>query len=259
MNKRPYGGYFFSQDFKAFHILVKMNDVPGALSTVLTLLHDVVDLVEGASYNLDNGLSVWSGFGKSLSDANTPASIKALLEASPMVVECQVKKSSNGLIADSYHDGLEIAPGRLGIVIPLAGFTRICDHLSKLMGTGGETVLFEEGSVLGQLTGRFLNEQLGSGRLDLRVDAALAMYRASGWGSAKMEVEKNGDQYRVSVTDCLECSSSDSNRKECAFLRGHLLRLVSTLASEEFGIEEGKCRLRGDPHCEFVLLKRGTG
>jgi hypothetical protein len=64
-------GFYFSPKVKAFHIVVKLNDVPGALSGVLESLRDRVDLVASVSYSLDGGGAIWSGFGKSLSRAET--------------------------------------------------------------------------------------------------------------------------------------------------------------------------------------------
>ncbi len=256
MSRRPYPGFYFSNDARMFHVVVKMKDVPGALSDVLSTLHETVDLVSSFSYNLGDGTAMLSCFGRSLSPDGNPAQVKAALEQSPMVVECQVKKGGNGVIVDTYHDGVEIAPGRPAIVIDVAGFSRVCDHISKLMGTGGETILFEEGSALGQMSGRFLKDKIGQGRLDQRVEAALDMYKAAGWGSGSLDVERNGAQYRITVRNCLECSEPSAVRKECVFLKGHLLRLVGSLSGEEFGIEETKCRLRGADCCEFLLARR---
>ena len=259
MSKRPYSGFYFSPDVKAFHMVVKMKDVPGALSIVLSMLPDVVDLVDSVSYTLEDGTAIWSGFGKALSPKETEASLKKLLEREPLVLDCQVKQSEKGVVVDSFHAGLEVAPDRPAMVLPTAGFSRICDHLARILGTGGETILFEEGSALGKLTGRFLNEKLAQGKLDARLMAALGMYRASGWGSLDIEVERPGARFRVTASDCPECVQAGRDRDECGFLRGHLVSLVSMLANEEFRSEETKCRLRGDSTCEFILTRQEGG
>ncbi len=254
--RRPYSGFYFSPDVKAYHMVVKIKDVPGSLSIVLSMLPDVIDLVDCVSYSLEDGTAIWSGFGRSLSPKETEESLKSLMMRSPLVLDCQVKESVNGVVIDSFHKGLEVAPNRPAMVLPVAGFSRICDHLARILGTGGETVLFEEGSALGKLTGRFLNEKLGKGKLDMRFMAALGMYRASGWGSLSIEVERPGSKFRVTAADCPECADAGRDRTECGFIRGHLVSLISMLASEEFKSEEPRCRLRGDKTCEFVLARQ---
>ncbi len=249
-------GFYFSPNAKMFHLVVKMKEVPGALSSVLALLADKVDLVESMSYGAEDGRAIWSGFGKSLSKSATEGKLKSLVERSPMVIECEVKESDNGLIVDSFHAGVEVAPGRPAMIFPHAGFSRICDHLVRSLGSGGETVLFEEGSALGQSTGRYLNARLGQRRLDLRVKAALSLYRADGFGSPSLEVEEPGARFRITVHDCPECAETETERKECSFLRGHLVSVISTLSGSEFGAKETSCRLRGNPSCQFLLRGR---
>ena len=257
--RRPYSGFYFSPKVKAYHLVVKMKDVPGALSIVLAMLPDVVDLVDSVSYTLEDWTAVWSGFGKSLSEKETEASIKELIERSPLVLDCQVKESENGVVVDSFHAGLEVAPDRPAMVLPVAGFSRICDHLARILGSGGETILYEEGAALGRLTGRFLNDKLGDGKLELRFMAALGMYRASGWGTLSVQAERSGSQFRVVAKDCPECADAGRDRTECGFLRGHLTSMISMLGREEFKSEETKCRLRGDSTCEFILTRQEGG
>ncbi len=252
-------GYCFSPDQKAFHILVKMKDVPGSLSAILKVLADKVDLVESLSYGLPDGSAVWSGFGRSLSQTETKEALEKLIARTTMVIECQVEESESGIVVDSIHPGIEVSPGRPAMMLPIAGFSRICDHLAKILGSGGETILFEEGSALGQATGRYLNDRIGRGRLDVRIRAALGMYQAAGWGLLALKVEEPGVKYRIVARDCLECTEKSADRKECGFIRGHLGSVVSTLSGEEFRVTETSCRLRGGSACEFVLTLADPG
>jgi len=249
-------GLYFSPRVKAFHVVVRLKDVPGALSSVLEVLRHHVNLVNSISYSLEDDGAIWSGFGKSLSKAETEGKLKRLLERLPMVLECEVKGSDHGLLIDSFHSGLEVAPDRPAVVLPLVGISRIYDHLARILGSGGETIMFEEGSALGKSSGQYLNAKLGHASLDWKVKALLGTYSIIGWGSGSLKVEKPHAQFRVSIRDCMECAGMGKDRKRCNLVRGCLASAVSTLSGSEFTCEETKCRFRGDPFCEFLLSRQ---
>lgn len=249
-------GVYYSPKVKTFHIVVRLKDVPGALSSVLEILRDHVDLVNSISYSMEDDGAIWSGFGKSLSKAETEQNLKKLVRRSPLVLECQVKGSDHGLLIDTFHSGIEVAPDRPAVVFPLVGVTRIYDHLARILGSGGETILFEEGSALGRSSGQYLNKMLGDVSLDWKVKALLGTYSVIGWGSASLEVEKPGARYRVEIQDCMECAGMGKDRKGCNLVRGTLTNAVSTLSGGKFESEETKCRFRGNPFCEFLLSRQ---
>jgi predicted hydrocarbon binding protein len=249
-------GFYFLPGMKGVHIVVRLKDVPGALGSVLLLLRDHLDILSSTSYGLGDGSAIWSGFGKMLMRDETEGTLKNRVERLSSVLECQVKGSDNGLLVDSFHLGMDVAPGRSGIVLPTEGLARTFGHLADIFGSGGETILFEEGASLGKSTGEYLNKRLGHGSLDWKVKALLGMYRVQGWGSASLKVEKPLTWYRVRFKDDFECSRGRKDGKGCGFVRGHLTGVVTTLSGSEFKGEEIKCRFRGDPFCEFLLSKQ---
>ncbi|MGD0478303.1 MAG: V4R domain-containing protein [Nitrososphaerales archaeon] len=253
--RQPLGFYFFPGT-KGFHIVAKLGDVPGALYGVLGLLHERVDFVNSTSYSLGDGSAIWSGFGKSLLKDETKEKLKELIERSPLVLECEVEQSAYGLLIDSFHSGVDIAPDRPGIVFPAIGIARVYDRLAQTFGSGGEMILFEEGSALGRSTGQYLNARLGHAYLDWKIKALLGMYWVQGWGSASLEVERPNTRFRVTVRDDFECAGGGKDRKGCGFLRGHLTSTISTLSGREFEGEETKCKFRGDSFCEFLLSRK---
>ena len=246
--------YYFPR-VKSFHIVVRIKDVPGALGSVLKLLRDHINLAGSTSYSVEGDGAIWSGFGKSLSKSETEGKLEKLLKRLPMVLECEVKGSDQGLLLDSFHSGLEVAPDRPAVVFPLAGISRIYDHLAEILGSAGETILFEEGSALGTSSGQYLNARLSHDTLEWRVKALLGMYGMEGWGCMSLGVERPGARFSVKVRGCFECVEAKRVRKGCDFLRGHLASAVSALSGKEFKCEETKCRLRGDTLCEFVLSR----
>jgi predicted hydrocarbon binding protein len=248
--------FHFSPNEKTFHIVVRMKDVPGAASEVLSLLSDRIDLIGSQTYSLPDGKAVWNGFARALSRQESGRTLKRLLASSPIVEACEVRESDRGLLVDSYHSGLESGPGRRAVMMPLAGFTHMFDRLVRDFGTGGETILFEEGSALGKSSGEYLNSHLPSGSLDWKTKALVTMFRAVGYGDPHLKVLSPGKKYSLLFRDCFECSGAVGSRKECGFFRGQLSGTISTLANEEFDSEEVECRLRGATHCQFVVASK---
>jgi predicted hydrocarbon binding protein len=236
--------------------VVRIKDIPGALNSVLEILRDRVDIIGSISYGLGDGSAVWSGFVRALSKADTEPKLKNIVKKSPMVIESIITGSDRGLLADSYHSGIEYGPSRAGVIMPFVGIARIFNHLTNIFGTGGETILFQEGSALGKASGQYINDLLGPGRLDWKVGALAAMYRTIGWGITTLKVDRPRFAYSVLVRDCFECVEGSESRKACWFLRGHLVSTLSTLSGAEFDGTETKCRLRGDPYCEFCLTRK---
>ena len=180
-------GLYFSPRVKSFHVVVRIKDVPGALSSVLELLRGHVNLVNSISYSLEHNGAIWSGFGRSLSKNETEGRLKKLVERLPVVLECEVKGSDHGLLIDSFHSGLEVAPHRSAVVFPSAGITGIYDHLARILGSGGETLMFEEGSALGKSSGRYFERNAWPWPPRLEIQGAVGHIQHHWLGDWKFE------------------------------------------------------------------------
>lgn len=248
-------GFRYAPNESTFHIVARIKDVPGALNSVLEILRERVDIIGSISYGLGDESAIWSGFVRALSKGETESELKKNIGKSPAVIESLVVSSNHGLLTDSFHSGIEYGPGRSGVIMPFAGVSRMFDRLVNVFGSGGQTILFEEGSALGTSSGQYINSLLGPKRLDWKVAALVAMYRTIGWGTTSLEIIKPRSSYVVRFSDCFECVDGTKPREECGFLRGHLVGTLTRLSGVDFKGEETKCRLRGDPLCEFRLTR----
>jgi predicted hydrocarbon binding protein len=246
-------GYHYSGKGRTFHIVARLSDVPGALSSVLELLRDRADLIGSISYGTEGGEAIWSAFVRPLVSTESEAGLKALVEKSPSAKEVIVRSSDRGLLADSFHSGIEYGNGRFGVILPLKGVSRMFNRLVDDFESGGETILMEEGTALGAASGQYLDDLLGAEELDWKVGALAGLYRSIGWGETSMRVEDPGASYVVSFADCFECVEGGKKRRQCGFLQGHLASTIGTMARKRFTAEETKCRLRGDQVCEFAV------
>lgn len=240
---------------KGFHITVEVKDVPGALSSVLELLRQHVDLTNTISYNTTEGRAISGSFAKALSPSVTESTLKRVISKSPFVEDYDVVGSRGGLVMDTFHTGIELGPDEPLVAMSVKGVSRMFNRLAKEFGTGGETILFEEGSALGQANGDYVKGLVGAKFVRKRARDLAALYRALGWGMASLSVRNRRRIVSVRVENCFECSRGRGRRDGCNFLRGHLVGIVSSFFGGKFHGEERKCRFRGDPFCEFYLVK----
>ncbi len=244
--------FLYVPEGMGFHIVTELKNEPGALESLLNLLRKSVDLTNTISYNSDEGKAVSSVFAMSLDPSLTEEALKEAILESPLVEACQVVGSKGGLVVDTYHLGTELGPGEPLLAISAKGFSHMFQTLVKLFGTGGETILYEEGLALGRSNGEYVRGLFGKAFVKDRITDLAALYEALGWGISAVEV-RSDSALTVRIEDCFECEGGKGVAKGCNFFKGHLVGIVSRFFDGDFRGEESKCRLRGDPHCEFEL------
>lgn len=248
-------GFHYSNE-QTFQIVALLEDKPGALGSILQLIGSRVNIISNLGYRQDDGRAICSAFVKPLQKNETEGGLRRLIESSPLVKECVVTSSDQGLLTDSYHSGIEASVGRRGALIPSAGISQMFNRLVTVFQSGGETILFEEGSALGKSTGEYLNPMLHKGELDWKVKGLVGIYRAIGWGVPDLKIQRSATEYSIRFAECFECSEGGKIRSGCWFLTGHLTNTLKVLSGENFVCKEVECVLRGDPLCEFHLAKR---
>jgi len=245
--------YFYDANAETFQIVVRMKDVPGALNTVLERLRDRVNLISSFSYNLDDGTAMWSGFGKSLSSSETKEKLKLALKQSSNVEDVEVTASSKGLLLDSFHVGLTDMLGVSRIVLSTTALRRMFGDVVQMFGSGGATLLFEEGQSMGKTNGGFVKKLLGPSIVREKSRDLLTVYSSMGWGVPIIREWKPGDLFALKIEGCFECDGKKGNDSGCNFQRGHLAGLLSAFFDVVLECNETKCTTRGDRNCEFEL------
>jgi len=238
------------------HIVVRLKDEPGSLGKVLALLGSHVDLVGSASYSLGDGTAILSGFAKALSAGESASYIERLLLKSGFVSECQVKEDVDGVLVDSFHLGIEAGTGQAYVLIPASGLSHMFEQLVKTFGSGGETILFNQGMSLGKENVRSFERVTGT-KLNLdKLIELTPLFSALGWGVGTPTRSGGPELVTIEFADCFECATGGSSRRECAFVRGYLEGSASAATGKELRCEELNCRLKGAKVCEFVLFTR---
>jgi len=248
--------FLYVPEGKGFHIVVGLKNVPGALESLLNLLRQHVDLTNTISYNTSEGKAISSVFAKSLSKSLTGAELKMAISKSPFVEDCEVVESNGGLVVDTFHRGTELGRNEPLLAISVRGLSQMFRNLVRIFGSGGETILFEEGLAVGQANGEYVKELFGEKFVRERMGDLAPLYQALGWGIVSLDVEEDGERVVIKADECFECSGDRGEGQGCPFVKGHMVGIVSAFTSNDYTGEETKCRFRGDPRCEFILQRK---
>ena len=127
------------------------------------------------------------------------------------------------------------------------------DHVSKLLGSGGETLLYEEGRSLSLLNSENMIKLVGLQRVRTNSAELSPFLTAQGWGSPEIEGSLGAENLIVKLNDCFECSAKVTYRKGCNFMRGYFAGSMEAATGGTVESKEVKCMLKGAPSCEFLV------
>lgn len=254
MKKRMYPLYF-KKGKKFLQIVVRISSAPGSLKPVVDLLAKKVSMVGITAYTLDDGTAIFSAIAEALSPGETPSNLEKAIRGSGAVKDVEVHEGQDGLLVDTFHTGLVVA-GKEYLLMRRDGFNRVVDRMIGLFGSGGDTLLYEEGKAMGMDNAMSLSEELGS-ELDLALwPYLLKILTAYGWGTLEFEPGLTVAEGAIRVSNCMECADASKVRTGCNFLRGYLEGGVEAATGVPFKSEEVECTLRGDKECVFHLTMK---
>jgi len=244
--------YVFSPDKRLLHVVVKMKDTPRAFAEVLQLLGSRVNLIESVAYSVNDG-AIFSGFAEALFPTESPGELREFISKCPVVLDCVVTGSSNGVLVDTFHKGLETSSGDALVMFRRRGLVRMFDEIAKLSGKEWEAVLFNEGVAVGESDGSELLQTWKPGFMAGGFAILVSLFSAFGWGDATPMDRSGPRKVRIRMDDCFECSPARKENRSCLFVQGFFVGSARTLLGREVKCEEPVCRFRGDDHCEFLV------
>ena len=253
---KPETTHYFAPGKKLFQIVVNVRGERGALGSTISLLESSFNLVGTTSYALPDRTSILSAMAEAHSDSETPERVRSSIMANGAALDVEVLEGREGILVDRFHTGLATGVGYV-MMIRRQSLTKMLDRISRLLGSGGEVVLFEEGIAVGKANGEALAKSLGLEKLRKNVDYLRGNLTAQGWGQVSVDMEPDGETRRMVVDDCFECSSNDGGRAGCHFFRGYILGNTSATFGKAFSVEETECRLKGGHRCVFVVKPSG--
>ena len=237
---------------KLFHVVVILSDAPGSYSSILDLVRTKVNLIGTSTYTRSDGTAIFSGFSEALSPKTTGKELEKLIMSSKAAISAEVYEGKDGLLVDTFHTGFVVGDEEY-ILMRKDGLVHVFERVSKMLGSGGDALLFEEGTTMGHRNAEMMISAVGKERVRAQTGVLNRFLAAQGWGviDAKEGPGKGG--FMVRVSDCFECSSDPSTRRGCNFMRGYLVGGAKATFGREYGSKETKCVLKGADACEFQL------
>ena len=219
---------------------------------VLGLVESMFKPVASVTYALPDSTSILSVVAEALPETESPDSARGRLRSNAAVIDAEVLEGRDGVLVDTFHTGLATGAGYI-MMIRRNSLTKMLDRVNRLLGSGGEVVLFEEGIAVGKANGEAFLKALGTEKLRKNIDYLRSNLSAQGWGSVSVKMDPDGETRVMVIKDCFECSANDGGRSGCHFFRGYILGNTSITFGKPFTVEETACRLRGGDACEFVV------
>ena len=233
---------------------MKLSDAPGSYSRILDALRPKLDLIGTTTYTLSDGTAMFSGFAKVLSPNDTPKSLKDAIMSSKAAIEAEIFEGQDGVLVDEFHTGIEVGDDDY-LLMRSESFSHVLERVSKILGSGGEALLYEEGFAMGQENSEQMIRVLGADTVRSKSDYLGHVLPSAGWGSVQADRKEDGS-FLVKLTDCIECRSKGTSRLGCNFMRGYFGASVQQVFGTEMDVKEVKCRLKGATHCEFVITPK---
>jgi predicted hydrocarbon binding protein len=251
MKKREFP-YYHGRGKKLFQIVVKLHDSPGSLSSLLDLLSPKVNFVGISTYTMNDGTAIVSAFAEGLSEAESAKSLSETLGRSRTILDSDVREGSGDILVDTFHTGPRVE-GKDFLLISRDSLCSVFNQLTRLMGSGGEALLYTEGKSMGVHSAQEMLNLLGPKEMSEKATYLRKVLSAHGFGNLQAGEATGEGIFQVKVTECFECAVNDGSRKGCNFMRGYLEGSMSLTYGTPLTSTETKCVFEGDDCCEFLL------
>ena len=241
---------------KLYLVAVMLKHSKGALADVATRLEEAgFDLLSGFIGSTDDEkYSRCSWFMEATAGRPSKEEVKLLLERSPYCSKVEVKEAHSAVLVDSLNFPLTWGTGGRVIMLRTHFFDVMEQAIRALLSSGADVLLYQMGLNHGRPS---WTDLLSSYKVKTKEDLAeiAQIYSATGWGRIEvLEFAPGSSRAVVRFSEGFESMNrSSEGRTGCNFTRGHLAGFFSVVfGDEKVGVTETKCRLRGDPECEFA-------
>jgi predicted hydrocarbon binding protein/predicted amino acid-binding ACT domain protein len=241
-------------------VVVTMKDKVGAVASVNALIASLnVDIRQSMSYSLpDESLAIYNTFVVFNDPKVSLVQLVERLEDSTFVTSVQAHEGRDGVIVDenSFPVSWE---GRRTIILSQTAAARMFEAIRFTLGSGGDVVLYQQGSSYGKELAESFVARLGGDYLKRNFDYTLGLLAATGWGVPEIVGSKDSfPNINITLRSCLECEGVTKERPVCSFMRGFLAGVSSAIVGHTVHCEEIRCIARKNPYCEFAL-RSGKG
>ncbi len=185
--------------------------------------------------------------------------LEAIIRDCPNVTSCKVELSDDGMMFEEPY-AVRIGTGERVILIRQETFARMLRRARELLGSGGDSIVFEEGLAAGRFEANQLAAIAGMDRLGRHELQILNGLKARGWGRTRVVKSGGPSEERTYLVDgSLECTGQTSDRPFSQFVRGYIGGFHEGLWGVKITCTELKCVAEGGQSCEFKLSPSAEG
>ena len=236
-------------------VIVTVKDEVGAVANVNALIASLgVDIRQSMSYSLpDESLAIYNTFVVFNDPKVSLVQLVERLEESAFVTSVHAQEGRDGVIVD--ENSFPVSwQGRRTIILSQTAAARMFEAIRFTLGSGGDVVLYQQGSSYGKELAESFVARLGRDYLKRNFDYSLGLLSATGWGIPEIVGSKDTfPDITVTVRSCLECDGVAKERPTCSFMRGFLAGVSRAIVGHTVHCEETRYVARRDPFCMFEL------
>jgi len=230
-----------------------MKDEVGAVATVNALISSLnVDIRQSMSYALaQDSLAIYNAFVVFNDLRVSLVQLVDRLKESAFVVSVEAREGRDGVIVDGISFPVNWQ-GRRTIILSQTATARMFEAIRFTLGSGGDVVLYQQGSSYGKEFAESFTTRLGGDYLKRNFDYTLGLLSATGWGVPELVGSKDDfPNITVTLQSCLECDGVRATRPACSFVRGFLAGVSTAIIGYTVHCEETQCLAKGDSYCQF--------
>lgn len=215
-------GYVYDPRRTFFHITVVLDNQPGAVKEVAERLAATkLNVLQGFhSAPPGNPQGVWSLFVESKDSRLTTDQVAKAVDSSRYVLDCEVRKSTDGFLIDDFHFPVRIAPNHEAILLSPKATRSMLESIAQTYGSGGETIVYNVGMEVGKVGSGISRDLVGDAVVAL-APRLIKIFDTSGLGQAEQtEFELSPFRTRIRIVGYFECVGKKASSPLCHFMRG---------------------------------------
>jgi len=208
-------------------LLVTGRDEIGGLASLTELLarHNVNLAPSGGYYLLTPDTFVWTTFADFSHSKSSKEKVVGGLRGLDFVSKVDAIEMK-GPALDQFLFPVMIGENHRGIIMDLSALMKVEQGLTKLLGSAGAALMFEEGKTFGESTLEHNLARIPEMEPAQLLDVVGGWLKATGWGIFKFDTTKFYDEGMVSVTIGEPPNSLNEGTQVSRFLNGVVVAIV---------------------------------
>jgi len=226
---------------RIYELLITGRAVPGAAATLSTVMvdHNVSLHPSGGYYSHEPGKFVWTTFADLAASKSAIESATADLDALDFVDKVESNKVSD-VVFDRYLFPVLAGNDSRVIVFRLHALLGVEQRLIGTFGSGGASIMFEEGMAYAVETLREYDAMLPGASPEVLLENVVAGLRTTGWGIFTFDVSRLQHEGKTEVTILEPPTAVNPEFHDSHFTYGIVAGIIKVICLKEVKVESSR-------------------